>query len=182
MNPFVRYGSPVAAVAMVLVACHAFPGFLGATTMYILLFPVIAYSAWCCGIGPSVLAIVVAIVAAMYWLIPPIHSFRLPDTPQSISILAFMLASGTVIAMGEARRRHNQHLQNGHVELEVRVKERTVELDTANKGLRELSARLLQSQDDERRRIARELHDSVGQLFGGLDHEPVLRARRYRPA
>jgi signal transduction histidine kinase len=79
-----------------------------------------------------------------------------------------MLASGAVIAMGEARRRHNQRLKNGQAELEVRVKERTVELDTATKGLRDLSARLLQSQDDKRRRIARELHDSVGQLLAGL--------------
>jgi signal transduction histidine kinase len=34
--------------------------------------------------------------------------------------------------------------------------------------LRELSARLLQLQDDERRRIARELHDSVGQMLAAL--------------
>jgi signal transduction histidine kinase len=32
----------------------------------------------------------------------------------------------------------------------------------------ELSARLLQLQDDERRRIARELHDSVGQMLAAL--------------
>jgi signal transduction histidine kinase len=45
-------------------------------------------------------------------------------------------------------------------ELEDRVQERAAELDIANRSLRELSARLLQSQDDERRRIARELPDS----------------------
>ena len=70
--------------------------------------------------------------------------------------------------MGEARRRHNQRLQNGQAELEVKVQERTSELDTVNKSLRDLSARLLQLQDDERRRIARDLHDSVGQLLAGL--------------
>ena len=70
--------------------------------------------------------------------------------------------------MGEARRRHNQRLRNGQAELEVRVQERTIELDTVNKSLRDLSARLLQLQDDERRRIARDLHDSVGQLLAGL--------------
>lgn len=39
----------------------------------------------------------------------------------------------------------------------------------AEELLRSLSARLLQTQDEERRRIARELHDSAGQLLVGLD-------------
>jgi len=38
----------------------------------------------------------------------------------------------------------------------------------AEENLRELSARLLQSQDEERRHIARELHDSTGQMLVAL--------------
>jgi signal transduction histidine kinase len=52
--------------------------------------------------------------------------------------------------------------------LEERVLERTAELNAANQSLRHLSARLLQMQDEERRRIARELHDSVGQTLAAL--------------
>jgi C4-dicarboxylate-specific signal transduction histidine kinase len=59
-----------------------------------------------------------------------------------ISMLAFFFASSAVVAMGERRRRHNKRLQNGQAELEVGVQERTTELDTVNKSLRELSARL----------------------------------------
>lgn len=52
--------------------------------------------------------------------------------------------------------------------LEQRVRARTHELEQSNMSLRELSARLLRAQDEERRRIARELHDSIGQLLAAL--------------
>jgi signal transduction histidine kinase len=52
--------------------------------------------------------------------------------------------------------------------LEAEIAERTRELETATDKLRELSGRLLQTQDEERRRIARELHDGVGQLLTAL--------------
>ncbi len=45
------------------------------------------------------------------------------------------------------------------------VQARTAELKIANDGLRELAGHLMRVQDDERRNIARELHDSVGQLL-----------------
>src|SRR5581483_2966276 len=41
----------------------------------------------------------------------------------------------------------------------------TEQLREANASLRELTARLMQIQDEERRRIARELHDSIGQML-----------------
>jgi PAS domain S-box-containing protein len=52
--------------------------------------------------------------------------------------------------------------------LDTQVQFRTQELERRNSELRDLSARLLQSQDAERRHIARELHDSAGQTLTAL--------------
>lgn len=69
--------------------------------------------------------------------------------------------------------------------LEIQVHERTQELERRNAEflqqavqLRELSNRLLKSQDDERRRVARELHDSAGQVITALGMN-VASLKRY---
>ena len=45
---------------------------------------------------------------------------------------------------------------------------KTRQMEMLNGELRSLSARLIATQDEERRRIARDLHDSVGQLVATL--------------
>ena len=45
---------------------------------------------------------------------------------------------------------------------------KTRQMELLNRELRTLSARLIVTQDEERRRIARDLHDSVGQLAAAL--------------
>ena len=56
------------------------------------------------------------------------------------------------------RKQAEDSLQKAHDALESLVEQRTA-------ALRRLSARLLRVQDEERRRIARELHDSLGQYL-----------------
>lgn len=64
----------------------------------------------------------------------------------------------------EARR----ELAKAHDELELKVKERTRELNERNQEIRDLTGRLLKLQDEERRRLARELHDSTGQMLAAM--------------
>ena len=52
--------------------------------------------------------------------------------------------------------------------LDAEVRLRTREVVQQSEQLRDLSSRLLQAQDEERRHIARELHDSAGQILTAL--------------
>jgi PAS domain S-box-containing protein len=61
-----------------------------------------------------------------------------------------------------------QHRKESEAALAGRIAERTEALQKATEQLRKLSIRLLQTQDEERRRIARELHDGIGQLLAAM--------------
>ena len=72
----------------------------------------------------------------------------------------------------QALRESEERLRKLTDGLESQVRDRTYELEQRNadvlqqsEQLRELSKRLLQTQDEERRRIARDLHDSAGQII-----------------
>jgi signal transduction histidine kinase len=80
------------------------------------------------------------------------------------------------------RRRAEAALQRAHDELEQRVVERTTQLSQLlakleteigehqkdKEQLRQLSLRLMTLQDEERRHIARELHDTTGQTLAAI--------------
>jgi signal transduction histidine kinase len=86
------------------------------------------------------------------------------------------------------RQRAQTELREAHDQLERRVVERTAELsqalarleseivvrEQAETQLRHLSVRLMTLQDEERRRIARELHDSAGQTLAAMKMSMAL--------
>lgn len=67
--------------------------------------------------------------------------------------------------------------QDGNAQGWLQINSDITERKRAEDLLRMLSARLLQTQDEERRRIARELHDSAGQMLVGLDINMVTLQR-----
>jgi signal transduction histidine kinase len=79
-----------------------------------------------------------------------------------LKMMGFALGLGTVVALvttyrvGVLERRHD---------------EQTHRIEEAEKNLRRLSRRLVQTQEVERKSLSRELHDEVGQMLTGLGIE-----------
>jgi len=93
------------------------------------------------------------------------YSVRAAETHNDDEVAVLIRAFNDMLAQIQQR---DSALQAAHDELESRVRERTGELRLAEENLRTLSGSLLQLQDQERRRIARELHDSTGQMLAAL--------------
>lgn len=106
---------------------------------------------------------------------------QLPELGAIFASLLILLLVST-IHFARKLQLSSVHLQAAHDGLERRVQERTSELRQTNHdlqaeiserrqmegALRKLSTDLLHSQDEERRRIARELHDSTVQTLSAL--------------
>ena len=96
--------------------------------------------------------------------------------------LRLNVAVGALTREADERQKAQTELSAAHAWLEQRVRERTRELsqtlsrleseirvrENAEDRLRHLSLRLMSVQDDERRRIARELHDTAGQTLAAM--------------
>jgi signal transduction histidine kinase len=167
-NPAAAYLLAFLAAALALFTRWALTPVLGDSLPYVTLFPAVVFASWLCGMAPSALVVALGLLGARFWFIAPQHSLRIPALPDAVGLLTFAASSALIIAIGELVRRNTAALQIAQGQLEEKVQQRTVALDSANYNLSELSARLLRLQDEERRRIARELHDSVGQTLAAL--------------
>jgi signal transduction histidine kinase len=89
------------------------------------------------------------------------------DFPTQVErLLGGVAANQAAIGLQEARRMRDQ--QRAAAELEQRVVERTTQLTAINEAMQLLTTRLLQLQDEERRRIARHLHHVTAQDPGAI--------------
>jgi signal transduction histidine kinase len=97
---------------------------------------------------------------------------RLQEDPELSNMIT---AVGSEIGQFIRRRRAEEDLRRAHDELEMRVQQRTAELETANASLsaaiearERLEHELLEITERERRRIGLDLHDDLGQKLAGV--------------
>jgi signal transduction histidine kinase len=166
-----RYALALGATAVALACRVAFDSIIGDYAPFLIIFPAVIFSAWYCGLGPSIASVVVASLGEMHLLFEPHRTFAVSRPAELVGVAVYLGTATFIVVLAEKNRRSMVEARAVHEALEGAVKERTRELEEKNAELlqqtdivRELSRRLLQTRDEERRHIARELHDSVGQL------------------
>jgi signal transduction histidine kinase len=100
---------------------------------------------------------------------------RIPLADGRYGVVCYFRDISAQVRARDVLRESEEQLRALTARLGTEVMSRTAELEQRNAEilkqadqLRELSRRLLRSQDDERRHIARELHDSAGQTIAAL--------------
>lgn len=169
-----RYAMAVFVAVAAIYARELLQPLMGTGNPYHVAWFAVVVSAWYLGLGPSILTVVLETCGVWYFLLSPDRSFVL-NTETAAGLVGFVCLSSLIVLLGEANRRTvrrrtvvEAQLIEYKDALEKTVAQRTRELVDANLELSRLSTSLLRAQDDERRRLARELHDSVGSLLSVL--------------
>ena len=182
-NNWLAYTLAIAATILTLAVRWLLDPALGDHVPYSLLYAAVALSAIYLGLGPSVLSAALGLLGTLALFVEPRGSLVITGVPDFAESLTYIGVCIVIIAAGETNRRSRLRLKSAHeqlalreeslrflnADLEKRVVERTVEVKQAETAARQLGAQVLKMQDDERRRIARELHDSVGQMVALLN-------------
>jgi PAS domain S-box-containing protein len=78
---------------------------LGHQNPYHTVWLAVVFAAWYCGLGPSIVTTILTALGVNYWFLPPIRSFNVADRTDWNGLIAFVVFSGAIIALGESNRR-----------------------------------------------------------------------------
>jgi len=130
-----RYAFAALAVVAALLLRRLLNPLLGEQNPYHTIWFAIVLSAWYCGFGPSIVAVLIAAFGMWYWFLPPYHSLALKSQTEIFGMLAFLAFSAVMVGLGQSTRRiiqeHEQaeeELRKARAELESRIARRTEQL------------------------------------------------------
>jgi signal transduction histidine kinase len=138
----------VAFATAIITVTHLYPRI--PTISFVYLLVVLAVASWR-GLYAAILASLLAFLAYLYFLVPPLYTFLVPRAEDFFTLVAFLITAITTGQLASALRRRAEQAQSREQELR-RLYEQAQELAALQ----------------ERQRLARELHDSVSQVLYGI--------------
>jgi signal transduction histidine kinase len=170
----------VALTTLALVGRWLLVPLLGDHVPFALVYAAVVVSSIYLGMRAAVVSSVMGIVCVRLFFAP--HVFKISSLQEFSETFTYIGGCILITTAVELTRRSQNKLKIANQELaaqaaalrlfneqlEMHVRERTTQLKRAEESALQLGAQVLKSQDDERRRIARDLHDSIGQAMAIL--------------
>ena len=78
---------------------------LGEHNNYHAVWLAVVFSAWYCGLGPSIVTTLLGLVGVWYLFLPPPNSFAIQERTDIYGMLGFLIFSAAIIVLGESNRR-----------------------------------------------------------------------------
>jgi signal transduction histidine kinase len=140
--------------------------------IFFMFYPAVFLSGWLGGLLGGMISTILSVLLLLWFFIHPIHSFFGGQPSSYLAIVIFSL-NGFIISflfhrieVGKAQYAANLRIYN--MELERRVLQRTSELVEARNQIASFASAQVQTIEQERRRVSREVHDQIGQIFTAI--------------
>jgi C4-dicarboxylate-specific signal transduction histidine kinase len=139
-----------------------------------LFFAAVMASAWFGGTGAGLFAVLLSTLLTDYFFVPPFHSFVID--PTNVSYFgAFVICALVASWVSSAKKKSEEALKEARTQLEIRVAERTTELQKSNAELRwtiqehDKAQQALRETQTELAHLSRVF--SMGELTSSIAHE-----------
>ena len=106
-----RYGSAVVAVALMTGLRAVIAPLTGQRQPFIAFYFAVLFTAWYGGFGPSIAAIVLSCLSAVYFFFAPYDSFYVRDPGDLVAVAMFVAVSMAIVAFSEANRAAHRLLE-----------------------------------------------------------------------
>ncbi len=154
---WIRYGITIGVVAVAFLLRVALTKWVGpGLPTFVTFYPAVMLVAIVFGLWAGLLATLMVAMISAYWILPP-EGFAVEILADLVGLCVFF-GMGVLISVVAAFYRRTR--QQAH--------ERSLELVKANEALRDLSMRLISAHEEERKRIAGEIHDTLGAYLAAI--------------
>jgi signal transduction histidine kinase len=159
-RPLIRYGFAVSTVAAAFLLHQVLMAYGGhGLSTYLTFYPAVMFVAMVGGFWPGVVATAMVALVADYWILSP-PGFGIESFTDAVGVV-FFSGMGVFMSLVAEFYRHARQ----------RAQESSLELTKANEALRHLSSKLLSAHEDERKRIAGEIHDALGTCLTAIRYK-----------